>query len=432
MADDCSGANPLFNPVGCGVQKITDDTTHNMAQTFMAGYDGMLKDFITSWLGKGVMIDVTSSAALEWFRMSISTVSLFLVTLGLMFAGIKTMYEQQGRPAKEAFEALGKVVFVSAAGSVIVNVFTVGGDKFGEWILKSAGVDTGTFLVSQGIVATNPGAAIIFGLFGILTVGCQWLLMFIRGAILPLLVAWWPVSAAGAMLEGGKKGFQTLTSWLLAFVIYSPIAASIYALAWRMKNGDDGVAGVINGWALIVLAVLTLPALMRLMAPASAAVGKMAGGVMAMGITAAVVGAGVAVGSAVVSGGASAGASGGGGGGAVPNGSGSAATPGGSATSGTDGSAGASGGDGATGSSGRHAADGSSGSDGVSGASGVSGSSGSDGGSGASGSIVQDGGSGSAAGGSSSDASGLAFDAVQGALDSQEGSENVAEGSYTQ
>lgn len=417
---DCS--NPLAvatNAIGCAVQKVTDDSTSNFAQAMMGGYDSVLKDFATSWLGKGMMVDLTGPGV-EWFKMSTSVITLFLVTLGLMFAGIKTLRDRNGRPVREVFEALGRVVFVSAAGSIAVQVFVVGGDAYGKWILQQAGLDTGSFTVATAAVMSAPGLAIIVGLFGILTVLCQWGLMFVRGAIMPLLAGYWPIAASAAMLEGGKKSFEGVTRWLIAFVVYSPIAASIYALAWRLKNGDDGIGGVINGWILIVLAVLTLPALMRLIAPVSSAMGRMAGGVMAMGITAAAVGAGVAVGAAVVTG-ASAGASGAATtGGANAAGNGARVASGGSPT----GAEGASGSNGQDGASGKHAADGASGGSSADSRSTSGGSSTNSRGPVASGASDS-----SSSGGNGGGGSGLGWEAAKGAMDSTDGNNGgTAEG----
>ncbi|WP_281452821.1 hypothetical protein, partial [Paenarthrobacter nitroguajacolicus] len=308
MADCSNPAAIAINAIECGVQKVTQDGANNLGQQMMAGYDKLLKDFATSWLGQGIVVDL-NGPSVDWFQASTSIVTLFLVTIGLMVAGIQTFKDRNGRPAREVFEALGRVVFVTVAGSLSIQVFVTAGDAYGKWILDSAGLDTGTFTVGGAAVASAPGLAIIIGLFGILTVLCQWALMFLRGALLPLLSGYWPVAAASAMLEGGKKSFEGVTKWILAFIVYSPLAASIYALAWRLKNGDEGIGGLVNGWILIVLAVLALPALLRLIAPVTAAMGKMAGAVMAMGMTAAVVGAGVAVGAAVATGGAPSGAS---------------------------------------------------------------------------------------------------------------------------
>ncbi|WP_404502456.1 hypothetical protein [Arthrobacter sp. GAS37] len=410
----------------------------NFAEAMMKGYDSILKEFATSWLGKGVTVDMTGPSV-EWFQTTVSVVSVFLVTIGLMFAGIKVMRDQNGRPARDALETLAKVAFVSFAGSLAIQVFVVGGDAFGKWILAAAGLDTSTFVVAAGAVLAIPGLAIILGLFGILTVLCQWALMFIRGAVLPLLAGFWPVAAAAAMLEGGKKSFDSVTQWLLAFVIYSPLAASIYAMAWRLKNGQDGIGGVVSGWILIVLAVAALPALMRVLAPVASALGKMAGGVMAMGITAAVVGAGVAIGAAVFTGGASAaagasgagGAAGAGAGGGAAGGGAAGATAGGGAAGGGAAGGGAAGGEGAGGANGqdggagKHAADGADGSSSNGPAGGSSSTSGStDGGGGAAGgaSGTGDGGNGGGSG----------WQAAQGALDGGDSNDGGAEGMVTE
>ncbi|MEV7574366.1 hypothetical protein AB0P28_14835 [Pseudarthrobacter sp. NPDC089323] len=430
---DCSGLNPVFNAVECTVQKVTDDGASTLGQQMMAGYDKILKDFATSWLGKGIMVDL-NGPSVEWLKASTSTVTLFLVTMGLMIAGIKTFKDRNGRPAREVFEALGKVVFVTVAGSLAIQVFVTGGDAYGKWILDSAGLDTGTFTVGAAAVASAPGLAIIIGLFGILTVLCQWALMFLRGAILPLLSAYWPVSAASAMLEGGKKSFEGVTKWIIAFIVYSPLAASIYALAWRLKNGDEGIGGVINGWILVVLAVMALPALLRLIAPVTSAMGKMAGAIMAMGMTAAVVGAGVAVGAAVATGGASAGASGAAGagaGGATTGGgtaSGGSASSGGAAT-GVDGPTGGSGQSGKVGNSGSSMADGAEGGTSSASPSSSGGSPPSSDGASVAGGAPDSGSSGdpvpAASGGRGS---GLGWHAAQGALESRSGNEGSAEG----
>lgn len=450
---DCTGINKLTNLVGCGAQAAVEDGASSLGEAMMKSYDSILKDFATSWLGKGMLVDLSTSSSLAWFQVSISAVTVFLVVMGLMLAGIKTMMDRNGRPLREVAESLGKVVFVTVAGSLAVQVFVVGGDAFGKWILKSAGLDSGTFTVATTALTASPGLAIIIGIFGILTVLIQWGVMFVRGAILPLLVAWWPVSAAAAMLEGGKKSFEGVTRWIIAFLIYSPVAASIYALAWRLKNGKDGVGGVVNGWVLIVLAVLTLPALLRLIAPATSAMGKMAGGVMAMGMTTAAVGAGIAVGAAVATGGASAGASGaaaGGGSAGGPAAGGGSGSGGGPSVASGAGGQGVPGPGGSDGAGGKHAANPAEGATGAGGSAGSAGSAGSDGsgligGSGADGAsssppssngggVAQGASDASPAGGSASSGGGRAsgWDAAQGALDSSDGNDGTAEGMYSE
>lgn len=307
MAVDCS--LPIYeklHPWECAPKSIMNDAITNMAKALLEGYDALLRTFMTSWLGKGVQVDL-DGLSVQWFTESTSIITLFLVTIGLMIAGFRTFTARNGQPLAQVSKQLLIVIFISSGGALLAQTFIVGGDAYGKWIIESAGLDASSFFVTIKVVNELPGVAIILGFFGILAVLCQWVLMFIRGALLPVLIGFWPVGAASSMLESkSSKMFDGITAWIIAFIIYSPVAASIYALAWRLKGGGDGLPGVINGWTLIILAVVALPAIMRLVAPAANAMGKMAGGAMAMGITAGIASAGVAVGAAVATGGASA------------------------------------------------------------------------------------------------------------------------------
>lgn len=316
--DECS-----FNPatwtqcgkdaIGGAVDKVVTGGVEEFARAMMESFDSLFKDFLTSWLGQGVVVDL-AGPSVTWFQTSLSFLNVFLVTVGLMIAAIRTAFAAKGEPLTVAFKALGTVVFVTFGGMLAIQVLLVAGNAFAKWIMDSAGLSTTQYGVALTLWTTQPGAAIILGLFGIMATAFQWGIMFLRGAILPILAAFWPTAASMAMFKGHEGAFTKMTAWIIAFIIYTPLAATIYAFAWRLKAGDDGVGGVLNSLILIALAVLALPALMRLMTPAAEAMGKAAGGAMAMGVTAATVSAGVAVGAAVASGGGSAAASGGGGG----------------------------------------------------------------------------------------------------------------------
>lgn len=294
------------NTVQEKVSEFADSQFGQAAKAMMEGYDGLLKDFMTSWIGKGVLVDL-NGPALTWFHQSLSVVNVLLLSTGLIFAGAKTMLDSRNAGSiKEAAHNLVRVMIVSSVGTSFVSMMIVGGDAYGKWILGQAGVDAKSFGVATAIAASSPGVALLVGLFGILAVVLQWGIMLVRGAILPLLIAFWPTTASALMFKNGGQAFEKVTGWLIAFVLYSPIAASIYALAWKLKSGGDGVGGVITGFMLVVLAVLALPALMRLVAPVSSMVGSAVGGAMAGAAAGAVVGTAVAAGSAVVSGGAGA------------------------------------------------------------------------------------------------------------------------------
>lgn len=303
--------------VGCAVKKGTEGAVSSAAsngfkqaaETMFAAYDDIMKQFLTSWVGASFKVDLDNKAT-SWFQDTTLPITIMLLTLGLVVAGARVMYSHRGEPFQEAMAALGKAVAVITLGTAAIQIFVWGGDAYGQWILKVSGISAKAGYVDAAFATTSPGLALILGLIGVLAVGIQWVIMFVRQALMLLLNAFWQVSAAYAVLRRGEQAFEKITAWIIAFIIYSPLAASIYAFAWRLKNGQDGAGGVIYGLMLIGLAVIALPAIMRLLVPASGALGSAIGGAMAMGVAAGVVQAGVAAGAAVATGGASAGASG--------------------------------------------------------------------------------------------------------------------------
>lgn len=302
----CNGAKAI---VGGAAKSVASSGFKEAAETMFGAYDDIMKQFLTSWVGASFKVDLDNKAT-SWFQDTTLPITIVLLTLGLVVAGARVMYSHRGEPFQEAMVALGKAVAVITLGTAAIQVLVWGGDAYGQWILKVSGTTATAGYVDAAFATTSPGLALIFGLLGVLAVGIQWVIMFVRQALMLLLNAFWQVSAAYAVLRRGEQAFEKITAWIIAFIIYSPLAASIYAFAWRLKNGQDGAGGVIYGLMLIGLAVVALPAIMRLLVPASGAIGSAIGGAMAMGVAAGVVQAGVAVGAAVATGGASAGASG--------------------------------------------------------------------------------------------------------------------------
>lgn len=273
----------------------------------LGGWDSLTKGFLTSWLDVGLLVDL-DAGSVSWLTAQLQVISILLATVGLMVAAIWTMIHHRGEKAAKVIKSMFTVVLVSTAGVGLMQVILVGGDAFSTWILDSAGVtvDGRGSLPVAALVASSPGLAILAGIFGIIATIIQWGIMLVRSALLPLLVGVWPVAAAASMIGGAEQAFSKITTWIIAFTIYKPVAAIVYAYAWKTKSGEDGLGGVINGLILIILAVVALPAIMRLVSPGTSAMGGSGGGGMALAGGAALVGAGVAAGTAILSGGGSA------------------------------------------------------------------------------------------------------------------------------
>lgn len=312
----CAAVNIIggaTNAASGAVSGAVDSGAKNLGEAMMGAWDSIMKGFLTSWLDSGMLVSL-EGASMTWLTDQLQFISSFLSTVGIMVACVWTLVHARGDQAVRVSKSLFMVFLVTTLGTGLMQVAIPAGDAFSKWILDEAGITVKgyeQFGPAAAAVATiGPGLAIVAGIFGVIATLLQWVIMIIRATVLPLLIAIWPVTAAGAMIKGAEGGLSTVTKWLLAFLLYKPVAAIIYAFAWKLKSGGDGIGGVINGMLLLVLAVAALPALMKLLSPATSAMGSAAGGTMAMAGGAAVVSAGVAAGAAVATGGASAGAAG--------------------------------------------------------------------------------------------------------------------------
>jgi type IV secretory pathway TrbL component len=128
--------------------------------------------------------------------------------------------------------------------------------------------------------------------------------MFLRSAMIVILIGVLPVIAAGTATEDGMQRYKRAAGWLFAAIIYKPIAAVIYSIGFLLLRGDTeptGIDAVAKGLysvtlalVVIVMALVALPALIKFVAPVTQRLGS--------GVTPASVVGAVATGAAVVTG----------------------------------------------------------------------------------------------------------------------------------
>jgi len=281
----------------------------------MAGAEAeMLKLVLTAWLGiatpslsgKGSTVTFLQSH-LEWY----TGVAL---AAGLMVAAMRLMLELRGEALRESAYALVRTVIVIGCGAAGIALATAAGDHFSTWIVgQAAGGATATSVLTSAanlaaVSTIAPGILIVLGFLGVVGMLIQIAMLLCRSAFLVILSGVWPFAAALSTTENGLGWYRRLTGWIVAFILFKPTAAIIYAAAIRMLVVNQGSEiSVIEGVVLVILAALALPALMKLVAPMT---GRM-GGIAAAEFLAA--GIGVAAGAAMLAGTGGLGAAAGGG-----------------------------------------------------------------------------------------------------------------------
>lgn len=273
-----------------------------------------------------------------------------LMVISVLIAAGQIMWTRKGQPLTELLSSLLKFAIINAASVSGLTMLLDSGDKFSAWIIKQStdegfekalsslmGPEVFKSEISVGIAIF----AIVMGIIAIIVSVIQIGLLIVRSAMALILIGTLPLAFSATNTSWGKQWSQKHVSWLIAFILYKPVASIVYAAAFKVFgsygkiDGDDGQRMVyfISGLVLMVGALFALPAMMRLIVPA---VGAAAGAGGAMFAGAAVGGAASGAvnfgsrirGSGGAGGGGGAAAGGGGGGGAA---SGAAAAKGGGA-----------------------------------------------------------------------------------------------------
>lgn len=260
-----------------------------------------------------------------------------LMVISVLIAAGQMMWTRKGQPLTELLSSLLKFAIINAASVSGVTMLLDSGDKFSAWIIKQStdeGFDKalstliGPEVFKSGITMGIAIFAIVMGIIAIIVAVIQIGLLIVRSAMALILVGTLPLAFSATNTSWGKQWSQKHVSWLIAFILYKPVASIVYAAAFKVfgsvgkVDGDDAerMMYFICGLVLMIAALFALPAMMRLIVPAVGA----ASGAGAMF-------AGAAVGSAA-SGAVNFGSRmrgvgrGGGGGGAAAGGGGGAAT----------------------------------------------------------------------------------------------------------
>ncbi|MEV0764813.1 hypothetical protein, partial [Nocardia sp. NPDC050435] len=271
-----------------------------LVDAFVDGAADILQWALTWWLDIPSPTLATPSGEPGTLMSSIrdytSGLQILLLTAGIMFAAARLALAKRGGlagEAQESFMTFAKAVFASAMFAGVVAAGTRAGDEFSNWVLSDAteadapGVITrlAGFDLRHG-TQFGSGLLLILALLGILSALVQLVMLVVRQALLILVVAAIPIAAAASGMGPGSQGYKKMLAWALAFVLWKPVGALVYAIAFTAAGGPAQAQQdpqlVLLGLLLLVMVPITLPALMRLIAPAVAALGGGGGAAAAL------------------------------------------------------------------------------------------------------------------------------------------------------
>lgn len=337
---------------GCGPADFVCASSEGFLNSLFHGVTGALGDLAaglgTFWIHTPAVPLEGDDNVVKFLQDSTLYYTGVLLIFSFIIAGIKMIWTRKGQPMVDLLASLMRYLIVSAAAVPAVALMLSAGDQFSGWIIdkstdegfsNSLAALLGVAVFTSGI---TPGIAIfviVMGIIAILLSVMQIGMLIIRSALALLLVGTLPLAFSATNTDFGRQWSQKQISWLIAFILYKPVASLIYAAAFKIfgsfgkTDGDIGQKMVyfISGLILMIASLLALPAMMRLIVPAVGATSTAGGAMFA--------GAAISKGASGAVNFGSRGAAGGGGGGAA--GAGASGAGGGGAATGAAASKGA-------------------------------------------------------------------------------------------
>lgn len=221
---------------------------------------------------------VEPSEAVDLLQTSLSWYTAGIAVLAVLLAAGRMAWQRRAEPAGDLLRGLFTLVLVTGAGVTAVTLLVGAADALSLWVLDRATGDVEAGFVDLLALPEDGGMpvvlTILLGSAVLLGAVLQIVLVIARGAVLVVLTGVLPLTASATATDTGRAVFVRTITWIVAFVLYQPVAAMIYATAFLVAPDPDAspVVAALTGTTFLALALAALPALLRLLRPVLVAV----------------------------------------------------------------------------------------------------------------------------------------------------------------
>ncbi|MQY29001.1 hypothetical protein [Nocardia aurantia] len=302
----CKAGNAATHPGEAATavrDKAWDSTFGKVVDSLMSGLGQALILGLTFWMK--VPNERISDAGNLFRKINDYTyqAQILLLIVSVILTGGRLAEARRGAAlseAAESFRMFARVVFSSWMLGAVIVAGTQASDRFSSWVIQDAtngnAKDIAEMMVKTSkLQAFSPGLVLIIAIVGLLGALAQIVLAIVRQGMLVVAAGVLPLVAAAGGTSTGRSAYPKLLSWIIAFMLWKPVAAIVYMIAFvtvgytDQSNPTSGIPDADQAQRMLVALVLlgtvafVLPALMRLVTPAVAIVGSGGSGLNATG-----------------------------------------------------------------------------------------------------------------------------------------------------
>ncbi|MER6961947.1 hypothetical protein, partial [Streptomyces sp. NPDC000618] len=258
---------------------------------------------------------------------------VYTAVASLIFAAGRMALERRGEAGGVALKGLLRVILVAGGATAVVTALARLADRYADYLFATSAQEQVTSIGCRGADNIQSVLLLVLALLLLVAAIVQTILMYVRLGVMIILLGTLPMAAAASMTNWGTGWWRKHLGWMTAWLLYKPAAGLVIFAGAEMistseTNDDNAVHVKIAGIGVLLLSAVALPALLKLVVPATAALGTGgAGGVGAL--TGSLASGAKSIGGATGGGGSQGGMPGpaGGSGGAGPSGARAAGAP---------------------------------------------------------------------------------------------------------
>jgi hypothetical protein len=197
--------------------------------------------------------------------------TVLIAVAGIVWQGITMTITRKGEPFLIVLKGLWSVALWGVVGIAGTQLALRAGDAYSYWILRQAIFgdslnpvdDMGTAIanMSAGESYTAVLVLILLNIPILFVTVAQIILMIFREGAVVILAGQLQLAAAGSFTKLTSGWLGKLTGWMLALIAYKPVAASVYGVAFLLMG--DGFRNLVMGLAVLIMALMAMPALMK-------------------------------------------------------------------------------------------------------------------------------------------------------------------------
>jgi hypothetical protein len=258
----------------------------------------------SSAIGLGSAILTTTSIPvgnmLEWTINMYYPLAMGCAAISLIITGIRTILDQNGKPIKKFIEKFLLVLLIANLGPALLLTLGNMFDNFSDSLIQSAFADAAhnlgqtfsedrigdvighTIGTALSSASQNLALSLVYLIVAAIVSLVLCIIMVIRSIMLIMLAGFLVLYAAVYDTNMGKKGFESLWTWIIALLLFKPAAATVYAVGLKFLTSGD-FNGAMYWMGSTVMAIFALPALVKIIAPTTAAVVGGGSGATALG-----------------------------------------------------------------------------------------------------------------------------------------------------